>query len=363
MAKKEREEGDHRLDIEWLVINALRENLSLIREKDNASYDETIRFAQENFKELFENEDSYFGKRTTRGSEFERYAQEAIARSRKEGKVMKPEDLIKERIETISALLRYPENKKGGFSRLKAERRRLNKLLLENKSRFSLVTENQALMNDFHAKRPGMKLEKSFAGKYNVYKTNTDQKFVLRFLHPGAAEAATGVDLIYEVYDVKKQLVRVISIQYKIWEDEVLYFSKIKNIEKQLQRATECFCGKGYCEAADGAKKSYRFPHCIPFLRPTDKIYDTENLITSGWHIPLCELDEYLDHSPALGKILRLERINKSALDVETFEKLFQQEKIGSRWLTIKEVEAFYKTKKVIDPNENIVIFSQKIID
>jgi hypothetical protein len=42
--------NSNRLNTEWLVINALRENLSLITDNEPISYNETIRFVQENSK-------------------------------------------------------------------------------------------------------------------------------------------------------------------------------------------------------------------------------------------------------------------------------------------------------------------------
>jgi hypothetical protein len=355
-------ESNPRLDIEWLVVSALRETLSLINETEEATYNDAIRFAQENFGELFGHKDSLFGQRTTRGNEYERYAQEALATSRKESRKITADDLIRKRISTIDELLRFPENKKSHFTKLKTEKRRLNALLRDSRPRYTKVTENQALMNDFSINRPGLSFQNGFAGKYNVYKTHNDEQFVLRFLHPGAAESATGADLIYEIYDSLTERVRIIAIQYKIWENEVLYFSQSSNIESQLKRATQCFCGAGYCDTPASEKHPFRFPYCIPFLRPTDRIYDTDYLMTSGWHIPLCEIDQRVEISTKGSKILRLGKIKGVALTTLEFERMFQQEMIGSRWLTIKEAEAFYKQKKVIDPDENIIIYSQRSI-
>jgi len=351
-----------RLNTEWLVISALRENLSLISEGEQLSYNDTIRFAQENFKELFKSNKSFFGKKRTVSNEYEKYEQEAAARSRKERKEIRTEELIQERIDYIETLIKSPANRKEQLSKLKNERRKLKKLLEENEPKITRVTENQALMNDFSLRRPGLKYADSYAGKYNVYQTRSGKQFVLRFFHPGAPEGATGVDVVYEIYDKRERTIRIVAIQYKMWEKGNLYFSQSDNLESQLEKASKCFCGKGYCDAPKKGRSNYRLPYCTPFLRPTDKIYDTEHLLTSGWHIPLCQIDDKVEYSVSDGKILRLESIKEIALNTEEFEKLFQQEKIGSRRLSIDEIEQLYRDNKVLQNNEKIIIYSQRTI-
>lgn len=353
-------ENNDRLNTEWLVISALRENLSLISDGEQLSYNDTIRFAQENFKELFKSNKSFFGKKRTVSNEYEKYEQEALARSRKEKKQITTETLIQQRIDELEDLIKSPANKKEQLNRLKAERRKLRKLLQENEPRITKVTENQALMNDFSVDRPGLEFKDRFAGKYNLYETKTGKQFVLRFLHPGAPEGATGVDLVYEIYDQRARTIRIIAIQYKMWEKGNLYFSQSGNLEDQLSKATKCFCGNGFCEAPKTGGSTYRLPFCSPFLRPTEKIYDTEHLLTSGWHIPLCQIDGRTELSVSDGKILRLENIKEIALNTEEFERLFQQEKIGSRRLTLEEVEKLYRENKVLNSDERIIIHSQK---
>jgi hypothetical protein len=141
-------------------------------------------------------------------------------------------------------------------------------------------------------------------------------------------------------------------------EEDVLYFSQHENLDSQLENASRCFCKKGFCEPLDG-KTHYRLPFCVPFLRPTDKIYDTANLITSGWHIPICKINDILDYSSKGGRMLILKKIREVSLNTEEFERLFQQGKIGSRWLPVEQVEKVYRENKILENDGHIVIFTQ----
>jgi hypothetical protein len=147
-----------------------------------------------------------------------------------------------------------------------------------------------------------------------------------------------------------------------MWEKGNLYFSQSGNLEEQLEKATKCFCNNGFCKGPKAEKLTYRLPFCTPFLRPTDKIYDTDHLLTSGWHIPICQIDGKAKYSGNDGKILRLEDIKEIALNTEEFERLFQQEKIGSRRLSIQEVEKLYQNNKILNNDERIIIHSQRNI-
>jgi len=356
------DEVPNRLNLEWLFISALREALSLIQESYHQNYNDTIRFAQENFGELFQNEKSIFGGEKTLSKEYEKYRQETKAKSYQEKKEISTEDLINERINVLSKLIDSSDNVIEDLDKLKGERKSLRKLLENENPKFIRIDENEALRNDFSPDRPGLEYQSKHAGKSNIYKTRKGEMFILRFLHPGKAEAATGVDLIYEIYNANSKLIRIIALQYKIWEDDVFYFSNSHNIQKQLDKSKACFCLNEFCKAGEISGIDYRLPHCIPFLRLTDKIYDINKLISSGWHIPVCQISKCVEYSQSENQIIRLDNIKNKALNSEEFESLFQYEKLGSRWLTIKETEEFYKDRKIINNDENIIIYSQKSI-
>lgn len=69
----------------------------------------------------------------------------------------------------------------------------------------------------------------------------------LRLLHPENMEAVTGADLVYEQQDLSSRKVRVMFLQYKIWDENgVMYFSQ-GSLEAQLRKMKTNFCDKGFC--------------------------------------------------------------------------------------------------------------------
>lgn len=72
-----------------------------------------------------------------------------------------------------------------------------------------------------------MGAEKFFeTDNYVDYKIAKDRFLRIRLLHPDKAEHILGADLIYEQYDVDTEKVRIAVLQYKTWENGVLYFSQ-----------------------------------------------------------------------------------------------------------------------------------------
>jgi len=349
-----KEENKDRLQSEWLVINALRENLSMVNDGKAIGYNAAISFAKENFGDLFNSKNSIIGQAPIIDSIYEKYKEEAEAISRDSLAGITAEDLIRKRIEEINGLIEKPRNK-GKVKRLEKERNKLLDLLEEYSSPFTFLEEGQALLNEYDRKRIDFKYIKQIDGKYKIFKTKAGNPFVIRHFHPGKPEAATGVDLVYEYH--KEGRVRIIAVQYKIWDGKNLYYSLADNLERQLNTAQKCFCNGGYCK---GKRNTYRLPYCVPFLRPTDKLKNSESYFTSGWHIPICQIESRTE-IPLKEKILRLSAIKDVALNTSEFEKLFDREMIGSRWFTVKEIEALYKKNKVLEPCDNsIFILSQR---
>jgi hypothetical protein len=336
---------------DWLLIDAFRENLSMVNNGSPITYKEAITFASTNFNEALDDKNlakTYLN----RNSDYKKYQEEAIGKSSLSKSNITAEMLIKKRIEEIDEICQkvIGEN----FGRLNRERKKLIELLDEASPKFIEVTENEALLNDYEYEQGKINQQyiRQVNGQYKVFKTSTGIPFVVRLLHPGAAEAITGVDLIYEYHQAGK--VRMIAIQYKIWENNTLYYSKAKNLQAQLDVAQKCFCNGGFCENKE-SKGSFRLPHCIPFLRPTDKLKNDNNLVTSGWHVPICQLDDRIDYSYDDGKILRLSNIVDIAINASEFENFFSRGMIGSRWLSLTEVEQFYKEKRILQKNDNSI--------
>ena len=52
------------------------------------------------------------------------------------------------------------------------------------------------------------------------YTLGKDSYLRLRLLHPENMEAVTGADLVYEQHYLKKRKIRVMFLQYKIWDEK-----------------------------------------------------------------------------------------------------------------------------------------------
>jgi hypothetical protein len=185
----------------------------------------------------------------------------------------------------------------------------------------------------------------------------------IRLLHPDGIEHVTGADLIYEQHDVALELIRVMFLQYKIWEDGVLYFSQARNLETQLRRMKSLLCDQGYCQQPQSlnGQFDFRFPYCSAFLRPTDKVsISNSKLISSGIHIPICAALSWRDRGDVS---INKSEIRTATLTHEIFEHLFNKSFVGSRWLRESELETFYRDNGILDPEESIKIYAREIIE
>ncbi|GCC51316.1 hypothetical protein SanaruYs_15390 [Chryseotalea sanaruensis] len=354
------------LQKEWLVVNATRELISIITGLPGVRYAKAISFAKEIDKELFKgsktglSKDDYFDKL------YKKYVQEADIKKTGLGKDISAEKLIKKRFRDIDRLLGKAGKDKKKYNLLKKESDVL-KTLIEQKNHFQSLnllrlTENQAINNDLTRDR----LEKVFIeqplGKYSLFENVKDGSiFRITCLHPNPSEGVIGADLIYEQYDEKRKMVRIVAIQYKIWEHQTLYFSQSGNIGQQINNMKRCFCSKKYCVDHNGNKmdpRKYRLSYCMAFLKPTDKLQDPQKPITSGYHLPICKIDTLKEPVNKDYK-LTVTGIKKQSIKASTFEELFDSEMLGSRWLKKSELEKFYRKNKVLDPSERIIVYAQ----
>ena len=106
------------------------------------------------------------------------------------------------------------------------------------------------------------------------------------------------------------------------------------------------------------SQDKYRLSYCMAFIKPTDKLQDPKKLTTSGYHLPICKLDK-LKKKAVKEYMITETSIKNQSLKTVTFEELFDSEMIGSRWLDINELEAFYKQNKVLEANERIILYAQ----
>jgi hypothetical protein len=166
--------------------------------------------------------------------------------------------------------------------------------------------------------------------------------------------------LIYEQHDEETGQIRILFLQYKIWDKGILYFSQAKNLDKQLEKLERCICHNNFCSAPelDGIAE-YRFPYCSAFLRPTDKLQQqNEKLVSSGIHIPVCTILRFMRNG---NEKLERKKIRFETLNHEIFEQLFNRGLLGSRWMDQDAVESFYKENKVLENDESIIFYAREI--
>lgn len=225
------------------------------------------------------------------------------------------------------------------------------------------LTENRILIRDTsNADR------KDFGAKflgnddfYVDYALDNSKYLRIRMLHPDKPEHTTGADLVYEQHLENSGHIRVMFLQYKIWDNGVLYLSKAQNLPAQLKRLKESLCDKGYCNGPKlpNGKQDFRFPYCSAFLRPTDKLqYSSTKLVSSGLHIPVCHVHELV--------VSGTERLDKKTmkgtlLNHELFEPLFNMGCLGSAWMPEKELEAFYKESQILEKDDVITFYAREI--
>lgn len=224
------------------------------------------------------------------------------------------------------------------------------------------ISENYILNHDFNLQHTHEFFTKKIyeSAKVKDYELTGDRILRIRLLHPDKAERIIGSDLVYEQFDLKNERVRFIHLQYKTWNSQTLYFST-GNLIDQVNKLDNNICKSGYCTNSSGSKhsKNYRFPYCSAFLRPTSYLTKPDSsLISSGIHLPICmvnkirENDKKIDNKNTYGK----------SVGHRIFEELFIDNHIGSRWISIKELEQFYKDKGITTETGRIRVHAQEII-
>src|SRR5690606_15016336 len=115
---------------------------------------------------------------------------------------------------------------------------------------------------------------KIFANEFNSPKQKdyllTDDRILrLRLYHPDRAERVTGTDLVYELYDLKEGRVRLVHLQYKLWNKGNLYLNS-GNAKGQIEKMKSILCGSGFCreQLPRIGNNEFRFPYCSGFFRP-----------------------------------------------------------------------------------------------
>jgi hypothetical protein len=353
------------LQLEWLLINASKELLSITKKNPNVTYADALKFAKENASKIFAGSQTGLGRKSILEKLYDKFVEEAMAKSLETGKDISPDSIIINRFEELERLLKiYPKNAETPTA-LRKEKTNLAKLIsqpVDTIPGLIRITENNALSHDIDSKKISHIFINSHLGKFKEYLNKEDDSiFRVAVLHPDKGEIITGADLIYEQYNQSKDRVRIVAIQYKIWQNGRLYFSQAGNLLDQLDKMKNCFCDEKYCLNEQGesySKLQFRLPYCTAFLRPTDKLQDPDKLTTTGYHVPICKI-ESMRKSGELYTKIELDDIKAISLKNQSFEEFFNANMVGSRWLKIEELAHLYQKSKLLEPSDKIILYAQ----
>ena len=350
--------NEERLDVEWITLNAVKGLIKLATngDKSQSSYKKALDFGRAICPDIL-GEDSILSK-SHKSDLTKEYMQRAKYKSIKEGKEVTAIYLILEDIKELESLLKVAQNTddKKETDKLRVKLKHLysshKELDLEKNS------ENQLIFRD--AYKANNHLPLLTEGKNNkTFKLSNRNLLTVRVLHPEKSEHITGADLLYERYDKETDTVQIVLIQYKIWEEQKMYFSDNRMLE-QLDRMRKFICENGICKCKNN--NSYRFPCCSAFLRPTDKLqHPNQALRSTGEHLPICHIDECISKTNRGARVLEYKNIKEVSLSQDIFEELFNKGKVGSRPLTLIELEELYKDTSVIsDEDHKVLLYAQE---
>jgi len=343
-----------RLDVEWLATVALREVVG-IAQKTTPTYGETLNIATTLAPKLFSEESLLLA--ANEGILTKQYRQKAIALTAQRKKEVTALDAISEDIDEYNELLKQT-NKDQNLLRKHHEN------LVKARSRLTneKYTETQSILRDISYYGKILPLTNEGKG-YRDFQVTKERGLRVRMLHPDPWEHVLGADVIYETHWEAKKMVRIVAIQYKMWDGKKLYTSKTTNLPKQITKLHKQFCKQGYCKefSKSSRKGSYRLPYCSAFLRLTDKIQAADyKLLTSSYHTPICVVEKSWKISADNNKILDGSVIRSQSLTQKPFEELYNVGMVGSRWLTYQELEKLYKDTDMLSKNTNIQIHAQE---
>jgi hypothetical protein len=185
-----------------------------------------------------------------------------------------------------------------------------------------------------------------------------------QYIHNGKPEYATGADLLYENYWEKDnlKLVRLAALQYKLWKNRTLYIDA--RMEKQLEKMENTFCNKNMCSEGKNNKRkgTYRLPYCSVFLRPSDELQTEDaSLLSTGCYVPICAVKRSRQVSPKGNGILQSKYVRSEAVTHKIFEEMFNSNMLGSRWLTYRELNSFYRSSGLLEVDDQIIIHAQEL--
>jgi hypothetical protein len=355
---------DKQKDLAFQIVVAIRDTLSLAKKSEpQPTYENAIRILHDINPELYEEVIKQLPQKNL-SETAKLYQGIAEAQSHIEKKEITPTQAIQSDIDKFRDLMSKSEgldsDKKNNITQ-----RLIQLEAAKTNLKPRQINENRILQRDFS------KIERTDFGckflqsdDFKIDYTLKNNSFLrIRLLHPDKPEHITGADLIYEQHNEETGKIRLMLLQYKIWEDGVLYFSQAGNLEAQLLKMKSLLCDKGFCDKPEKLKNQldFRFPYCSAFLRPTDKLQQSnDKLISTGIHIPVCSALQFkTDGENKIDKRF----IRHQTITHKIFEHLFNRALVGSKWLLEDEVEKLYKENNIIDSDDTIKIYAREIIE
>lgn len=336
-----------RQELELLVFSAMKTALEVHSHGVAPQTDRVLQICREAIPELF-NDDSILRK-SAEPTIVQKYRQKAHLMG------ISPLDLLERDIKENEDLLknRAPED---DVDRVRKEKNQL----LKCKAWLADVveSENQILNHDSRAIRSieGKTVTPKQRGRSSIYRTKS-KILVLEMLHPDKPEHTLGADLIYENYHPTEQKLRFVHVQYKLWDKDDRIYHTRGNLGKQLTRLEENICTGGYCEK-DTQGASFRMPYCAAFVRLTERLQSlTSTPVSKGNFIPVCTCQSLMASHLKVDK----ENIKGQSLDHQTFESLFNEDMLGSRWLTFDEVRTLYNDHGIATPDDRLILFAKEV--
>jgi len=353
------EEGEKR-DIAFQAISAMRDTMSIARRKpQHITYEQSLRIYADLDPEIYEE----FDKLVSEKNQNERsrlFIEQAQVLTETTGKTVTPDELVEKEIKKYKELKKNA--KKGQTRRISQEISALEAVLENLKPRY--LSEHAIIVNDFtQIDRTKLFGEKTFAAvKHVEYSLSKERLIRIRLLHPDKPEHLTGADLVYEQIDTINERVRFLFMQYKTWDDNVIYFSSHRNLLPQLQKMEKLLCkhSNKYCEFRSSTSlDNFRMPYCSGFLRPTDKLqFKKSKMISSGMHLPVCAALEIYKTQKKFEK----DFLKNVLPDHYIFERLFALGLVGSRWIDYEEAEVLYQKNGILDEGQNLTIHAREFV-
>lgn len=356
--KNENISDDLKSNIAFQTTVAVRDTLSLsLSNIQNPTYEQSIDIIHDIDPVLTDLMLWYLGSKNE-SDIVSLYKEEAKLLSLKHGSEIKPEALIKAEIARLEDILRTLDGLKSKDTKLTKRRIGMLNAALKNLQPRKF-TENMILQHDFSLmNRLPELISKENGYNYRDYTINDSNSLRLRLLHPDQPEHIKGADLIYEHHNTIKNKVRIILLQYKIWENGKISIQDGSRNLEQIKRLYKSICENNFCscKSEPDSEISFRFPYCAAFYRPTDKYQvQKDRMVSSGLHLPICEvLKMQLENTH---KIVKSE-VKHSSVNQYLFEKLFSLGLIGSDWMEYDEVESFYRKSKVLQSEDSIKIYA-----